>query len=313
MARRLLILAFLSTLMGGALAGPLGPSWAHGAQHPDDGGDAEADAHGGERGREDRTRGERSGEARTVEIEVSEYGFDGNAGAMRVRLTEGEPVVLRFLYGDGAHGHENAHIIEVGGLGLKTGLMDASNPVEELRFTPETSGTFTFRCVYLCHGHANLQQGILRVGPAATLATELLLEVQSEAGPALLLVASVRDTRGRPVSGAPLHFLVESSLFRDMLDIGEGVTDLDGEAVLSFTPTVAGPTRFEARFEGQDVFEASKGAAEHRVVQAVPGPLVDPEGLDLPWAGTWIILVLVAGVWLTYAFALSRLRRLAKL
>ena len=103
--------------------------------------------------------------------------------------------------------------------------------------------------------------------------TELVLEIHPESGARLQLVASVRDTRGRPVPGAPLHFLVESSLFGEMVDIGESVTSAGGDARLSFTPTVAGPTRFEARFEGRDVFEASLGTATHRVVEAEPGPL----------------------------------------
>lgn len=304
---RILRLLLLSTLMTGAMAGPVGPSWAHGGQHagaPDEHGEGavpgDVPSQGG------------TGGGRAVEIEVSEYGFDGDPGPLRVRLTEGEPVTLRFLYDDDAHGHENAHIIEIPELGLKTRLLDAANPVQELRFTPEAGGTFTFRCVYLCHGHANLQQGILKVGEASSLATELVLEIRPESGARLLLVGSVRDTRGRPVSWAPLHFLVESSLFGQMVDIGEGVTDAGGDALLSFTPTVEGPTRFEARFEGQDVFEASRGVATHRVVEAEPGPLVERDGLHIPWAGTWIILLLVAAVWLTYAFALSRLRRLAE-
>lgn len=312
-AGRLPRLLFLSALVAGAIAGPVGPARAHGDEHEDPGRETarpqvpdEADEHAEGTGSE-----EKAGGARTVEIHVSEDGFNGETGPLRVRVSEGEPVVLRFVYGDTAHGHENTHVIELVELGLKTGRLDAANTVQELGFTPEQSGTFTFRCVYLCHGHANLQQGILNVGPATTLGTELVLGVRSQAGAGLVLMATVRDTRGRPVSGAPLHFLVESSLFDEMMDVGEGVTDGRGEAMLPYTPTVAGPTMFEARFEGQDVFEASRGTTEYRVTRARPGPLIEPSGLRIPGVGTWMIPLLVAGVWLTYAYALSRLRRFA--
>lgn len=315
MRRKGLVILAMVALPMLTIAVPGQVGWAHeGDPHAES-----ADPHGSESDAGDmheedepvvRGSDQMKGDVRVIEIVVSEDGFNGEPGPLELKLSEGQPVELRFIYGDSAHGHENRHVIEIEGLGLSTGTLDAEQPERVIRFTPTKSGIFKFRCVYLCHGHASLQGGRLRVGPATSMHTRIDLVVRPDEGARLALIATVVDERGKRVVGAPLHFYVFTDLFDSFVDIGEGETNEGGEAIVPFIPTIAGPTLFEARFEGQDVFEPSEGSTRYLVQTAVPGQLAEKDSFRVPFLRPWLILVLVAGVFFVYGAALFQLRGL---
>ncbi len=80
----------------------------------------------------------------------------------------------------------------------------------------------------------------------------LLLTVpgQAQSGQLLTMTVTLQDEEGQPVAGATVKFFFQMDFFASILmEIGEDVTDEQGEAVLEYTPRQTGDIQVIAHYE----------------------------------------------------------------
>lgn len=108
---------------------------------------------------------------------------------------------------------------------------------------------------------------------------------------------------GVPVEGAAVEFLEETDIFGGgNMSLGESKTDASGLAAIDYWPrAVNGSAKITAKVKGSGKLAAGEAAGTFSL--SGNGPLVEiPRGLKVPFLGTWIIVLFVAAVWLSYAY-----------
>lgn len=141
---------------------------------------------------------------------------------------------------------------------------------------------------------------------------ELILPASVRRGEKTQLQARV-TAGGRPVPGQEVQFFEKTDLFReDKMLLGEATTGEDGVAGIGYWPRATGETTvIVARVATGGDLPPAEAAGSLAVVRG--GPLVRPvEGLEIPFLGAWVVLVLVAAVWGTYAYVAYSALRLAR-
>ncbi|KKM12219.1 hypothetical protein SY88_04600 [Clostridiales bacterium PH28_bin88] len=108
---------------------------------------------------------------------------------------------------------------------------------------------------------------------------------------------------GKPVTGKQVQFFEETELFiKGKMILGQAVTDEEGIAAINYWPRAAEErVALVASVTGDDEIRSAETAASLALIQA--GSLVEHvEGLRVPFAGTWVIILLVGAVWGAYLY-----------
>jgi hypothetical protein len=258
-------------------------------------------------------------EPRVIEVSVSQWGWNDDPELI-LTVEEGELVEFRFSYGDGDLADDNPHVMIIERTGLESGLLSRENPLVTLRFRPETVGTHTLQCIAPCHGHEQLKTGRVRVVPVgATLAgiepvtTSIRLATvpPSHPGGEAEARAAITTEEGVPLEGVTVEFAVRTTfMMSGWLPLGRARTDASGEAVLRFAPNRGGDQTIRASYAGSTRYLG----ADRTLNLAVPDLELTYAGAReplIPGLGFWLLGVIVAGIWLTYAFVVQQLGRLA--
>lgn len=124
----------------------------------------------------------------------------------------------------------------------------------------------------------------------------------------------VIDPEGRPVSGALLRLIVPVEFMGETRDeiVGEATTDDAGEAVLRFAPAQIGRIEGTVAFWGAHGYAPSSATVAFDVKRPATAYEALPVGLQARWARSYMILVPVVSVWITYVLVLwltVRIRR----
>ncbi len=257
-------------------------------------------------------------EPQVVRISVTDKGFD--AKDLQVKLEQGRPVELKFEF---KQSHNDSHIFEIGGYGLRTEEQNQTNREVSIKFVPTQLGSVVFYCILDCEIHHLLADGRLTVvapgggggAPVVEQPTSLTVASlqQASAGEPVTVWATVRDSTGKPIAGALVRFYVSTQLFPDKpMLAGSAATDGGGQAKLVYTPRADGEVTVQAKFEGGGIYKTAEATYSLKVANAQPAYVEKPRGLSIGrWAPQGVVLVLMA-VWGTYAFVLYQVFRIAR-
>jgi hypothetical protein len=140
-------------------------------------------------------------------------------------------------------------------------------------------------------------------------------DVTTVSGRPVAIHVVLRDAGGDPVAGATIRLLATTTFLGSDREevVDEAVTDATGRALLAFSPAEAGAATVIVRSEA----DADHAAAETSIAFLVQRPVVayhaTPTGLQVPWARSSLILVPVAGIWITYLAVFGQIRRIRRL
>lgn len=141
---------------------------------------------------------------------------------------------------------------------------------------------------------------VARTADASHVLVEILGPEQFEVGaPAELQVALHDAAEGSPVANAPVTVFADATFagVTGEVELGRAVTDERGIAVLDYSPRMAGT--HELRIE-----HPAPGGIEHEATTATISVVgaaqlhQSASGVQIPGLNVWLIVALVAGVWL---------------
>lgn len=248
-----------------------------------------------------------------VTVEVSYKGLNHRPG-LEIEAVLGQEVEITFVWADVAV-PDNTHRLLLRGYDLTTGLLDAENREQTLRFMADRVGTFELVCDWRCEGHADaLQSARLTVLDPHPATQPSLVPTRLRLAPApavdrsaLTLSATLTESSGDPVAGAPVAFFLRSTLagVDGEAEVATALTDERGTAMATYRPTVVGEHLFVIRFPGSDLLDGSEELLAI-TVDAVAEPYrVPPRGLDpISDLAPLVIVVVVGGVWATFGYVL---------
>jgi len=254
-------------------------------------------------------------------IEVTKNGFkntsETTSGELRLEVKEGQEVEITFVYADDTSS-DNPHIIYIGGYKIQTETLSKNNPEVTVKFTANKTGEFPISCIKECAGHQNLQSGKLVVFTATESGTESMPTVilalnapdQTETGQSLTLVALVKDELDKPVAGAQVNFFVESDFFvKNLMKIGETVTNEQGLAKIDYIPNQAGVLRVVARYETDSNLGQVEIEREVNITGSNKSFYQTLVGIRFPnsfYIWMTMLAVVIIGVWGTFLYVLSQ-------
>ena len=258
-------------------------------------------------------------------VEVSKNGFknisenasENTSGELRLEVQEGQEVEITFVYAENTSG-DNPHILYISGYKIQTETMSKDNPEVTVKFTANKTGEFAITCIMECSGHQNLQDGKLVVLPATESGSEsistvtLVMEApdQTETGQTLTLVALVKDELDKPVADAQVKFFVESDLFiKNLMEIGEMVTNEQGLAKIDYIPSQAGVLRVVARYEAGSNLGQVETEKDVKITGSSKSFYQTLVGIHFPNSFyIWMIMIVVViiGIWGTFLYVLSQ-------
>lgn len=271
-----------------------------------------------------------SPDPKTFTVVVSSVGFNGTSGLFNITVNQGDTVTLNFVYGDNSLSFDNPHRVFIHGVGLTTGTIDRTTPIQTLTFTIGQAGQFVFHCDLPCFGMENLQQGVLVVRPRClngslipTGFSPLLSQVRAQR--ALAIFTYLSDQNATPISGVLVNFHVSTDF--GQMSIGQNSTYNNGMAELTYTPGPVATLDVTASFAGTCVFQASSVATTLQL----PVPSTNPGGqspytsgqalIDTRLVGVQVALailvitlgvIVVASLWSTLGYVFVRTFRISK-
>ncbi len=188
--------------------------------------------------------------SRMFTVIVSRNGFNGTA-KFSMTVQQGDLVKVIFVYGDNDLAYDNPHEITFEHYGIQTAKIGKSNPTATVEFVADSAGSFGFYCDIPCLGMENLL-GHLIVTPTGTAPSATTLGLAASGTNAnsnsVLISASVEDSSGEPVVGAPVRFY-ENTTFGELL-LGNVATNSQGIAVLNYTSSRMGTVEITAEGQG---------------------------------------------------------------
>lgn len=246
-------------------------------------------------------------------VEVSYKGLNHHSD-LEIDAVVGQEIEITFVWADEAV-PDNAHRLLVKGYGLQTELLDSDNREATLRFVADRVGTFEVVCDWRCEGHTSALQGAKLIvadphpGDQVTLIpTSLLLApVAAPDSSAVTLSATLTDTAGAPVAGAPVRFYLRTSFVgvEGDAEVAAVLTDDAGAARATYRPTSDGEHLFVVRFPGSDLHAEADEVLSVDVDRASPAYVVAPRGLEaLSDVVPLVFAMVVISIWTTFAYVL---------
>ncbi len=140
---------------------------------------------------------------------------------------------------------------------------------------------------------------------------------QTEAGQTLTLTAHVSDNEyNEPVAGAKVIFFVTADFFiKDLLEIGEAVTDKSGTAMIDYIPNQPGVIQIVASYKAGSNYEPAVGEAMVNVT-GTSKPLYQTM-VGIPFPNSFLIwmisvVIILSAVWGTFMFVLYQVRGISR-
>jgi hypothetical protein len=125
---------------------------------------------------------------------------------------------------------------------------------------------------------------------------------------------ALTDARGHGIGGALIRLETTTSFLgadrTEVLD--EARTSSSGKALLTFSPVDTGSAVVRATFAGDDAYAGAQASLTFSVTRAVATYHPTPVGLQAPWARSYLILVPVLGIWITYGVVLTQVRQVRR-
>jgi len=116
-----------------------------------------------------------------------------------------------------------------------------------------------------------------------------------------MATALLTDDEGSPVVGAKVVFAAaaEFANVKGEIELGEGSTDDQGVASLSYLPRSSGVQTITARFAGNSQYAAAESTS---AISIDPGPQLHYEeaGVRVPGVGVWLLAAALAMVWVAF-------------
>lgn len=236
----------------------------------------------------------------------SEYGLvtvTKTATSMAVSLDKstvsiGDTVTIQAaLTANGAGIEGQAVVFSIGGNTIGSGTTDSSGRAVTTYTASVSPGTYTVQAsfaetnTYLSStGSANL---IVTATPTTlTLSTPSSLTQ----GSSITLTATLTDSKGNPIQGQSVQFLVNGTL------IGSATTDVSGKASFEYTPNTSGSAQIQAVYQGAGNYAQSSSSV-------VPVQISTPGILGLGTTGTIILVVAIVIVLAVIAYVAIRRRK----
>ncbi len=270
-----------------------------------------------------------------LRVEITDAGFQPDT----LEVQQGQAVELTFVWNQKASPNDE-HILTLDGYKLESDKIDSDHRETTLKFIADKPGSFVFKCDLDCQAHDFLQAGHLKVtagssssGSASLSPTKLSISPSSwvTAGDPIILMAVLKDDKGKPISKAQVQFSVDAQFAsgHGPMQIGTAQTDRNGVAFLPYRPTLRTMLqKITAQFDGVGMYAGTSQSIEIRLIGTPASAYeVQPVGLpDMPayasirtpapnpvmnvlsWTlGHWQeapLVLLIAGVWLAFAFVL---------
>lgn len=162
--------------------------------------------------------------------------------------------------------------------------------------------------VVLGLGAASVPSPALADGPAST-ALELTPSSGAAVGQQFTLSARVTDQAKAPVAGLQVMFTSKLSFLNTESDVelGRATTNSQGIATFSYVPRTEGTVPVSAQFAGNAKYAKSSVSSE-ALFKDGPQQYHQEIGLKVPGVGVWMLVLLMAGVWGTFLWALRQVR-----
>jgi hypothetical protein len=252
-----------------------------------------------------------------IRVEVTDSGFNGQAGDFSLEVEQGALVEITFVWAHQAQLDEE-HIIVLEGYNVETDKINRKNRESTVKFIADKPGAFGFRCDVECHVHDYLQRGQLKVvarggsgQSAAYTPTTLTVTPSSWAtgGDVVNLTAVLKDATGAPVSKAEIRFTVEAEFAgtKGAMGIGRSKTDANGVAFFDYEPLLsARKHKITAHFDRMGIYDQSEKTIEIEELGVPPSAYTEaPLGLEgiRQWAPMALIAV-IAAIWAIFGFVL---------
>ena len=263
---------------------------------------------------------------------VSSQGFNGSSNTLNLIVSQGDQVSITFVYDDPSV--NTAHEIAIVGYNMQTAIIDQANPTSRIQFIAAQTGTFLIHCIIPCVGMENLQNAWLVVKQSVgkiikttlTLQTSLTLQpLQNLAvsGSSLRMIARVADSAGNPITGLIVSFYVSTDF--GMMEVGNNVTDTNGEARFTYPLASIRNMTVEAYFPGSGIYQSGNVTAslspsnagtvfvsiggENNQPPGGEGTFFDPRLVGVPENVSavlaTIVLIVILCVWSTFAYVVS--------
>jgi hypothetical protein len=261
---------------------------------------------------------------------VSQDGFNGSSNTLNLEVSQGDHVIITFVYGD--LGIDNAHQIEIEGYGLLTTVIGKANPTSKIEFDAEQVGSFLIHCIIPCVGMENLQNAYLVVKPGSGVVVGTTVALQSVElnGSLLNLKARLTDKTGNALTGLIVNFYVSTDF--GMMKIGYNVTDRNGVAQLTYQLASARNMTVAASFPGSGIYGGNNATAPFTPpnagtlfssigVETSPHPGGEGGFFDIRVVGlppevslslVVIVLIVILSVWSTYAYVIGLILKIKR-
>lgn len=247
-----------------------------------------------------------------LQIAVSRNGFNDSV-LYTIDVEAGHEVTITFTYADDDMAEDNAHDIRIkgGGYELPTVRVSKDNPAATITFTPTKTGQLRVLCVLPCVGMENLVGGLIKVEkPKATGApTVLALDLTPRDDGSILARATLKDKDQSPLADKPVVFTLRTSVGGDLV-LGTPTTIGNGSAVVKILASAGKIVSVTAEFEGGNGLAYAAASSEiealGRPVEYQPGSLSLP---NPPPTLALLFLLILGGIWVTYAYVAREVMR----
>ena len=254
---------------------------------------------------------------------VSAEGFN-KTRTSSIAVNEGDLVQIELVYDDDELG-DNPHTIVVRGYGIEA-TVSPKQRTATITFRATNLGSFRIVCGNeQCEGHDSLQGLTLEV-KAAEKPVDVKPEeekpiVQSKLefsasfpnvirrGYNLTLEAVLQDLEGRPLAGLPIAFYVNSTW--GPVKVSSAYTNASGVAIAAYRPEQEGQFEFSAMFDGAKGFQSASSEPVIKTLPVLTSPPQPDSSLGLRGSVLALVAGVVASVWATYGYVLSRILRIA--
>ena len=137
---------------------------------------------------------------------------------------------------------------------------------------------------------------------AASVAVELMVPGQATTGEATEIHATLRGVdNGRPVTGAMVTLYTDASIVgvAGEVEIGHAVTDENGIAAVRYEPRQAGDHEIRVEYVVPGGTEPEVVTKSITIVGGDSQLYRSSAGVNIPGLNVWLIMAVLAGVWLT--------------
>jgi plastocyanin len=255
-----------------------------------------------------------------ITVKITDAGFD----PATITVPQGASVELTFVWSQTVNTGDE-HIIQLSGYNLASDKIDRTNTTSTVKFIATKSGSFGFACNIECEVHGSLQNGTLKVTPAAAggaaggaagaaaALTATKFTVDPAAGIALQgdhisILGTLTDKDGKPVSKADVTFLIKQQFAgtSGLMEVGTGKTGADGTVQFVYRPTTPDAETMVVHFDGQGLYDATDSNVDLPASRNFTPALVEEKEDILTfkfWAKVGFVVV-IGGVWSTLLFIL---------